>query len=221
MTCLPSLPRRAALLVAAGLLCSPPARAGEPCCGPVSDEGRALAAFLDGTRVDQLWPLGWHIDWRTGEPNRPFPGGHEAASHCSAFVAAVAERLGIYVLRPPEHPQELLANAQLAWLDDQGAAFGWRAVNDMLAAQTLANRGELVLAVFRAPNPHRPGHIAVVRPSLKDLTALENEGPQITQAGDTNYLSTTLANGFSHHPGAWRPGGAGGVRFYAHAVRRS
>ena len=132
----------------------------------------------------------------------------------------MAERLGIYVLRPPEHPQELLANAQLAWLDEAGPAAGWDPVPGMWEAQALANRGVLVLAAFRAPDSHRPGHIAVLRQSPKDMATLDAEGPQIAQAGAMNYLSIDLATGFRHHHGAWAPGGTGSVRYHAHAVER-
>src|SRR5438045_1572514 len=78
-----------------------------PCCGAINAEGQNLAALLDGTGVDHLWLAGWHVDWRTGQTNRPEPGGPEAKTHCSAFVASVADRLGVYVLRPPEHRQSL------------------------------------------------------------------------------------------------------------------
>ena len=73
------------------------------------------------------------------------PGKH---THCSAFVAAFAKKLGIYILRPPEHGQVLLANAQNEWLPSAGAAQGWRAVSNALEAQALANSGVLVVASY-------------------------------------------------------------------------
>jgi hypothetical protein len=67
--------------------------------------------------------------------------------------------------------------------------------------------------------PHgRPGHIAIVRPCDKSTAAIMSEGPQIIQAGMTNYESTGLATGFSRHPAAWREQG---VRFYYHEVFRN
>ncbi len=192
----------------------------EPCCGQVSPEGKALARFLDHTGVDHLWQAHWHVNWQTGEADRSNPGGREAATHCSAFVAAVAQRLGVYILRPPDHPQELLANAQLAWLRTDGPSRNWRPVSDMREAQDLANRGNLVVAAFEAPSPRRSGHIAILRPSAKDFVRLEDEGPQITQAGETNAVSTSVAEGFRHHRGAWIHGGNGAIRFYAHEIER-
>jgi len=198
--------------------CGAPAARAQPCCGVIGPDGQRLAAFLDDTGVDHLWQAGWHVDWRTGETDRKEPGGPEAKTHCSAFVAAVADRLGVYVLRPPDHPQDLLANAQMDWLVQQGRSSGWQAVGDAGTAQRLANSGVLVLAVFANPDPQRPGHIAVIRPSLKTVAELIADGPQETQAGETNALSTTVAAGFRHHHGAWQEAGTGALRFYAHAV---
>lgn len=196
--------------------------AAMPCCGPVTPLGQRLAAFLDGTNVEQAWERGWHVDWLTGQRDRVLPGGPEAATHCSAYAASVAERLGIYLLRPPEHPQNLLANAQMGWLRgrgaDRGDGSGWRALPDYVEAQRLANAGELVLAVYQRPDPRKPGHIAVVRPSLKDRAALDRDGPQVAMAGMVNYGSTTTAHGFRFHRGAWLPGGQGAMAFFAHRI---
>jgi len=202
---------------AALLLVASSARA-EPCCGSIQPTGRMLAAFLDRSGVDHLWQAGWHVDWRTGEKDRDAPGGPEAATHCSAFAAAMADRLGIYLLRPPEHAQALLANAQMRWLREKGVAYGWRPLASAEQAQEAANGGALVLAVFENPDRHRPGHIAVVRPSDKDRAALDRDGPQETQAGEVNAISTTVREGFAHHRGAWQPNGVGTMAFYVHSV---
>jgi hypothetical protein len=195
-----------------------PAAHAQPCCGPIAAEGQRLASFLDASGVEHLWASGWHVDWKTGATDRSEPGGPEAKTHCSAFVAAMADRLGIYILRPPEHRQGLLANAQMGWLGRDGAGAGWQPVAGPVEAQALANKGMLVVGAYENPDPHRAGHIAVIRPSLKEPDELQEAGPQETQAGATNALSTTVALGFSHHPGAWVPGGTGTIRFYSHAV---
>jgi hypothetical protein len=85
-------------------------------------------------------------------------------------------------------------------------------------AQNAANRGELVLEAFENPDPRRPGHIAIIRPSLKTRAELNRDGPQEIQAGEQNAIDITTASGFRHHPGAWEPGGAGELRYYSHAV---
>src|SRR4051812_46582536 len=97
------------------LLAMPFAVHAEPCFGPITPQGRQLEPFLGSSGVDHLWLAGWPVAWRTGEEDRAVPGGPEAKPHCSAFVAARAERVGIYVLRPPQHRQSLLANAQMRW----------------------------------------------------------------------------------------------------------
>lgn len=211
------------LLVLAVLIVSPfPSRplsaAPEhvPCCGPVTPAGVRLESVLDGMNVESLWLAHEHINWETGEPDRGEdylgPGNH---THCSAFAAAAAKRMGIYLLRPPEHGQVLLANAQAEWLSGaEGRKAGWRHVPDMREAQRLANKGNLVLVVFANPDNHVPGHVAVVRPSEKSLRVLQEDGPRIIQAGTHNHASTNVRIGFGNHPGAWPDG----VQYYVHAV---
>ena len=53
---------------------------------------------------------------------------------------------------------------------------------------------------------------------IRLLEELDREGPQETQAGEQNAISTTTMAGFRHHSGAWLPHGAGDLRYYAHAV---
>ena len=185
-----------------------------PCCGPITPAGERLALTLDSMNVESLWLAHEHVNWETGTPDRDAdyegPGNH---SHCSAFAAAAAKRLGVYLLRPPEHGQVLLANAQADWLaGDAGARAGWRRVPAMIEAQRLANRGTLVLVLYRNPDRHVPGHIAIVRPSEKSARALEENGPEIIQAGEHNHNKTNVRIGFENHPGAWPDG----VLYYAH-----
>lgn len=205
-----------AAILAIGLFATP--ACAEPCCGPITPAGERLSHFLDQSDVTQLWQSGWHVDWLTGEKDRPEPGGPEAKTHCSAFVAAMADKLGIYVLRPPDHKQALLANAQMRWLRELGATRGWRELASYVEAQSAANQGELVLEAVENPDPHRPGHIAIVRPSEKTRAELDRDGPQETQAGEQNALSTSTVVGFRHHRDAWLPDGAGTIRYYAHTV---
>ncbi len=202
------------------LACLPTlALAETSCCGPMTAEGERLRKFLDHTNVENLWLPGFQINWQTGESGKAWPAGSGAHTHCSAFVASAAMRVGVYLLRPPEHRQNLLANAQMGWLaSPKGTDSGWQAVADVVAAQTQANQGMLVVAAFENPDPNKPGHIAIVRPDLISGAKLEKSGPMMTQAGLHNALEVSLAKGFSSHPGAWKPGGTGGVRFFAHSV---
>jgi len=198
-------------IVAAAVL----AWAGPSAAEDITPAAQKAAATIDALNVEQRWPAGVHVHWETGEPDgraETSPGRH---THCSAFVASAAKHLGIYILRPPEHPQTLLANAQYDWLETEGATRGWRPVRDGFEAQALANRGMLVVATYRNHHDNKPGHIAIVRPSDKSRVAIQTEGPQVTQAGGTNYRSTSLRQGFAGHPLAWTHSE---VRYYAHDI---
>jgi len=191
----------------------------DPCCGVITGQGKELATILDSMNVEKLWLAREHVDWRTGEADRP-PNymGPGRSSHCSAFAAAVAERLGIYMLHPPDHSEILLASAQAEWFHSHGGdTAGWKQISDSdaeLTAQRLANQGNLVVIVYESPDLHRPGHIVIVRPSEKSLADLHKEGPQTVQASMENYNSTIAAKAFKYHAGAW----PNGVRYYWHAV---
>ena len=174
-----------------------------------------LATSIDALDVEHHWPRGVHVNWETGVPDGKPESGDGKHTHCSAFVAAAAKRLGIYILRPPQHGQILLANAQYDWLAAEGQRQEWRALQDAGAAQHAANLGYFVVATYKNRHEQRPGHIAIVRPSDKSEQSIRAEGPQITQAGGTNYRSTALRVGFSAHPDAWNKAE---VRYYAHVV---
>jgi hypothetical protein len=177
--------------------------------------GHHLAKVLDKMDVEHRWLSETPVKWRTGEPleRKVEDGKHH--THCSAFVAAAAAELGIYVLRPPQHSSTMLADAQYDWLQGDGRKEGWQPVATALAAQQRANRGELVIAVYKERDPKKPGHAAIVRPSTKSEAKIREEGPQIIQAGMENHASTSLKDGFKHHPAAFRDNL---IRFYSHAV---
>lgn len=192
------------------------AREHEPCCGPITPAGDRLAATLDSMNVESLWLSHEHVNWETGGPDRGgVDEGEGHHTHCSAFAASAAEKLGVYLLRPPEHGQVLLANAQADWLpSDAGRQAGWRSLANMREAQRLANQGQLVLVVYQNPDRHVPGHIAIVRPSKKSEETLEENGPEVIQAGEHNHNKINVRVGFENHPGAWPDG----VRYYVHAL---
>jgi len=184
------------------------------CADEVTPQARNVIATIDALDVEHHWPAGVHVHWQSGEPDGKPESTFGKHTHCSAFVAAAAKHLGIYILRPPEHAQTLLANAQFDWLAGEGANRGWRPLRDAAEAQAQANHGLFVVAAYKNRRDDKPGHIAIVRPGTKNPAALASEGPDITQAGGRNYRSTTLVQGFSGHPAAWRDHE---VRFYAHA----
>lgn len=196
---------------------SPSPSQAAPCCGTLNPAATHLLKLLNDSDVEERWQSGRHIDWETGEPDKPADYvGRETKTHCSAFVAAIGERLGVYVLRPPEHAQELLANAQTAWFSSaKGIAAGWYRVDTPRQAQMLANHGKLVVVSFQANDPHRPGHIGIVRPDARRTQQeLDDDGVWMTQAGETNYLRVSERTAFKHHPGAWPDG----VQYFAHDI---
>jgi hypothetical protein len=200
-------------LLTAAVLCG----LGSVHAEPVTPAAEAVFQVIDSMDVEHHWPAGQHVSWESGVPDGRPESGAGKHTHCSAFAAAAAKRLGIYVLRPPEHPQLLLANAQYDWLVGHSASGGWQPLADGIEAQHYANQGWLVLAAYKNHYDDKPGHIAIVRPSDKDSRLLREEGPQVTQAGGTNYRSVSLRVGFAGHPAAWEHHE---VVFYAHAINR-
>lgn len=186
------------------------------CCGVVTREGALLDRMIDSMHVDELWQPHVHIDWQTGQQDRPASySGPDRATHCSSFTAALGEKLHIYLLHPPEHPQQLLASAQAEWFHSkEGEKDGWRPIATAVEAQTLANKGELVMVVYESPDEHKPGHIAVIRATAKTTAEIEKDGPQTAQAGALNFSSGVARVSFAKHPGAW----PNGVKYYAHSV---
>jgi len=184
--------------------------------GQISPEGKALAEKYDAMDVEHHWLAGRRVDWQSGEPSTGKPG----KTHCSAFVAAACERLGIYILRPPQHGQIHPASAQAEWLKTDGQKEKWSEVKDPFKAQALANEGKVVVVAYPSPDPEKPGHIALVRPSDKSDDLIRSEGPQIIQAGKDNKNSTSLKEGFRNHKEAWISADKYAVTFFVQDPRR-
>jgi hypothetical protein len=200
------------IVVLATLICPGAVAFGDE----ISKAGEGLIKKLDAMDVERLWLSRHYVKWETGVALDKPVKDNKPHTHCSAFVAAACKRLEVYILRPPDHSETLLANAQANWLVEKGADHGWKEVKSPFEAQRLANAGYLVVASFKEKDPKRSGHIAIVRPSTRKRQAVEQDGPTIIQAGMHNYQSTTVKAGFSSHPGAWRDRQ---IRFFAHELR--
>jgi len=183
---------------------------------PVGEAATKLNTAFDAMHVEEHWIAGAIVDWKTGDPTgKPITddGKH---THCSQFAASACDRLGIYLLHPPDHKSNLLANAQYDWLaSDAGKEKGWSPVADGASAQDFANKGHIVVAVCKNPDPKKSGHIAIIRPGQRTPAELAAEGPAIIQAGGHNYNYGTLKRGFANHPGAFDNGE---IRFFEHAL---
>lgn len=167
--------------------------------------------------VTHHWLAGLaRIDWQTGDPDPAQTPHQKTSTHCSAFVASAGQRLGIYILRPPQHKASFLASAQQDWLNSsEGREAGWQRLEDAREARDQANQGLFVVASWRNPVPNKPGHIAIVIPSEWSDEQLEREGCEIMQAGRSNFLSASLRQGFANHPGAFENAE---IQFHAHST---
>jgi len=180
----------------------------------ITENGKRLINLLENSHIEELWQKGYRINWETGASI--CPSKKSTSTHCSAFAASFAKKVGIYLLCPPQHETHLLANAQYDWLQTKEAAKeGWVQLKKAVEAQNHANKGELVVAVYKNEDETKPGHIAIIRPSIKSNKQLEEEGPQITQAGAINYYSISLKVGFKHHLKAC----PNGVRYYKNKIK--
>jgi hypothetical protein len=189
--------------------------------GVISEGRERLRVFLDGTHVETRWIANFHVIWQTGQRNGPAEGDPAHHTHCSAYVAAAALYLDIYILRPPNHPQLHLANAQVSWFDGGGnesgptaGEAGWTPLgmsgDDGVLdnAITAANAGKLVVAGYFQPPTQQPdgtqiqgaGHIVIVRPQESFPS---DEGPQVVTAGVRNFKSASMKFAFGDHPLAW------------------
>jgi len=183
--------------------------------------GQKLKDTYLSMNVENLWIAEHHVDWQTGLPD--MPGATQGIkTHCSAFVAAACERLSIYILRPPEHGQVLLANAQAVWLNsDDALQAGWQKLNDddslYVNAQRLANEGKVVVAICKNPDRTEPGHDGLVMPDERSVALLKQEGPEIIMAGTHNYNYIALIKAFKSHITNWP---SHEVEFFVHEVGR-
>jgi len=160
--------------------------------------GKKLKEMYLNMHVEKFWLAGTHVNWLTGEPDLP-NATTENTTHCSAFIAAACQKMGIYILRPPEHAQELLANAQYNWLiSAKGYAAGWKQIksNSFEKAQRIANRGFMVLATYRNPIPKRAGHIVCVMPAIISTDSIAANGPQVIQAARSNEIDIHFRDAF-------------------------
>jgi hypothetical protein len=167
----------------------------------IDSAGKKLKDYYLSLNVENLWLAGHHVNWETGEPDKP-ESKEGIKTHCSAFVASACEGIGIYILRPPEHGQVLLSNAQYDWLfSKKSSKEGWKEIkeNKYSTAQQYANDGYIVIAAIKNPDDSKAGHIALVMPFETDITSLTQNGPELIQAGTENSNSISLKEGFKHH----------------------
>ena len=181
---------------------------------PITPAAQKVIAAIESMEVEKYWLAGAIVDWQTGLPTGKPVTDAGKHTHCSQFVAAACAKLGVYILRPPEHSAVLLANAQFDWLgSDSGKKAGWSPSVSGSSAQDDANKGSLVVAVYKNSDEKKSGHIAIVRPGERTADQIAIDGPEVIQAGGTNFTKTTLRRGFSNHLK-----GYDSIRFYTHSA---
>lgn len=173
----------------------------------INIDGQKLKDYYLSLDVEHLWIAEHHINWETGSPDMP-EATKGIKTHCSAFVAAACKKLNIYILRPPQHGQVLLSNAQSEWLNSSEAQqAGWQKLidNDTLyvSTQRLANQGKIVVAICKNPDHSKPGHVALVMPCDRSTAILQQEGPQMIMAGTHNFNYIALIKAFKSHITSW------------------
>ncbi len=87
---------------------------------------------------------------------------------------------------------EMNANALTDWMHTYGGSFGWRQAQDINAAQTTANQGNLVILLAARTDPKRSGHVNVIMPETEQHQAKhDGDGnvarPLQSQAGSKNF----------------------------------
>ncbi len=169
-------------------------------------DGRALKEFYLSLHVEDLWLSGQHVNWQTGEPDDP-SAEQDIHTHCSAFVAAACAKRNVYILRPPDHSIQLLANAQYDWLQSNEAKkMGWVKIESEEVyekSQVLANKGYFVVATCKNKDPKLPGHIALVRPAEITTDQLAESGPMLISVGTHNFNYISLKSAFGSHLSGW------------------
>jgi hypothetical protein len=86
---------------------------------------------------------------------------------------------------------QLRANEIALWLEGQSLDphSGWEQIDEH-TAQRMADEGQVAVAVWQNPQAGKPGHIAVLVPSL------DEPGTWIAQAGAVNFTRGKLEKGF-------------------------
>jgi len=91
---------------------------------------------------------------------------------------------------------EVRANELFRWLNDFGAAFGWRRTGTLTKLQAEVNQGGVGLVIARRKEDGRSGHVVVAIPETDSLLAKRNAAGEVvaplqSQAGASNFRHGT------------------------------
>lgn len=175
--------------------------------GEPGQPGRDVAASAT-QRVAQLNAV---VDWLDVEHSARYARTPQS-TFCNIYAADFCYLAGVYLPRtwwkestltsmatgmaPPaalydQTIRELRADDLLAWLQEYGVRYGWRAAFDATALQQAANAGGVGLICADRATEGRPGHINVVVPETTAVKAQRDADdfvvmPVQSQAGASN-----------------------------------
>lgn len=125
------------------------------------------------------------------------------ATWCNVFTTDVAAAMGVVLPKRVDDSgrsvliggQELTANLLAAWLEEHGAANGWRKGGPRYVAEMATLFGALAVGVWVNPKGH--GHIAPARPEawVSDVT--------IANVGKVNFARGPSVRGFGNRDVVW------------------
>jgi hypothetical protein len=174
----------------------------------IDSSGAKLRAFYQHMDVTHLWLKGHNIDWETGRTVSD--GISNNNTYCTRFVAATCKRLNICTLRPTDYETHFSANAMFDWMQTSEAKKkGWVPIiaddpfDVFSTAQKYANKGTVVVVVYKDNSGGTPGHSALVMPAVITYDEVKKSGPVLIQAGNFNSDSTRFMRTFRKRIQRW------------------
>lgn len=165
----------------------------------INFNGTQLLNSYSNFNILMRWISVNQVNWFTGQKiYSPDTVNFPVGSHAGAFVAAVANRFDMYILRPPVNTQANLAYNQATWFQESSSAYGWTEIiatgmeNIYVLAQNAANQGNVVVSSYQNTE-NGEAHTNIILPSFSITQAdLETNGPNCLNVGAINYNQQTL-----------------------------
>lgn len=178
----------------------------------MSETAKKNLEIINSLNVERKWQKGSVINCKTGETLLEETEKYDSPklkrlSHCSCFAYAASKALGLpnkSLLPHPEGDKEFvpaLSNKQAEWLETEGVKNGWSYIktanrdDGFVQAQKFANQGHFVVSVYKNANPQKEQGILQL---LFQVVKIKLEGPDIAQAGTSNFSSGSLKKGFKN-----------------------
>ncbi|HJD55361.1 MAG TPA: hypothetical protein LFW21_01655 [Rickettsia endosymbiont of Pyrocoelia pectoralis] len=134
----------------------------------ISETAKKNLEVINSLNVQEKWQKGNVINCKTGETLSEETAKYDSPklkrlTHCSCFVYAAANALGLPNKSLPPHPEDnefipALSNKQVEWYETEGSKNGWSYIknkdrdSNFVQAQKFANQGYLVVATYKNSN---------------------------------------------------------------------